>query len=881
MRSYIVSFVLLLCSLSVSVPAFAGDLQGRVTDHTGGVLPGALVRLLNIASGIESSTTTDGTGHYKFTNLTAGLYRVAASLQGFSDASRSVIVSSPSVSLSVNFALELGALRTDVTVTAARGARDTQVVPLRADTLTGDAVRQLAAPSTGDVLVTVPGVTPVGSGPFQVRPRLRGLDSTRVLVLVDGERLNNARTATDRAGVEVGLVDTDSIEAIEVLGGAGSVLYGTDALSGTINIITNRPKLSDMPRFMAGFDGLYSSNENGRRGTVSVGVSTRRLAVSFTGGAEHFDDYQAGKDYRESSVPFFTNGTISQVDTIDTNFGFNFHAFPEGFNAPFTRTSAEIPRSNMEGTSANLAAVAQIAANQRLDVKYQRRNATNVGFPDFEQPYFFQTITLPYSRLEKYSASYSVVNLATWMPKLTATVYLQHQDRLLRNDFPVQFPAPSATFFPISVFRLNILSDTRQEVWTPGVDVQATVLTHPNNLVTAGMTTFEDRSRDQRTTTTQMNLVGLVDLGQFGPAATVFASPIPLGGPTVNNPVRVPDARFRDVAAFVQDEWDVTPALRLSGGLRVDAYRVTTNPTTGYSVESLVSGAVPAIDPSTLPDVNGDRISRTAVTGEAGAVLWATRPVSLFGHYVHSYRHPNLEELLFSGPATTGNIVPNVKVEPETGHNVDVGARFRASNISGSVAYFNNRYHGFISTEVVANSPAGSISQAVNLAAVRIQGIETQADAPFVAGGLAWAPYTTFSWTRGTVLSGTSPLSGVSLAGVPQDNITPWKFAGGLRVGDRSDRWWVAYGVRSEGKVNRVSPLLSDSPFLIAQDLLALGGFTIHRVAAGYDWRKGNQRVGFTLAVDNLTDKFYREQFQFAPARGRSISLAVHIRGIQ
>ena len=59
--------------------------------------------------------------------------------------------------------------------------------------------------STGDALATAANVTPVGNGPFGVRPRLRGLDSTRLLVLVDGERLNTARQATDRTGAEVGL----------------------------------------------------------------------------------------------------------------------------------------------------------------------------------------------------------------------------------------------------------------------------------------------------------------------------------------------------------------------------------------------------------------------------------------------------------------------------------------------------------------------------------------------------------------------------------------------------------------------------------------------------------------------------------------------------
>jgi hemoglobin/transferrin/lactoferrin receptor protein len=359
----------------------------------------------------------------------------------------------------------------------------------------------------------------------------------------------------------------------------------------------------------------------------------------------------------------------------------------------------------------------------------------------------------------------------------------------------------------------------------------------------------------------------------------VFPEPVTLGPPSVDHPVRVPNASFRDVGAFVQDEWDATPSLRVLGGLRVDGYRVTTDPTPGYSVASLVTGAVPPIDPSTLPDIDGDRISRTAVTGEVGVVLWSDRPASVFGHYVRSYRHPNLEELLFSGPATAGNIVPNVKVEPETGHNVDVGSRFRLPRFTGSLAYFNNRYHGFISTEIVASGPSGSISQAINLADVRIHGVEGQVDAPFVAGGLAWAPYATVAWTRGTVVSGTSPLTGVSLAGAPQDNITPVKVSGGVRLSDRRERWWAAYGVRAQTDVTRVSPLLADSPFLIAQDLLSLDGFAVHRAAAGFDWRRGGQHLGITLAIDNLTDAFYREHFQFAPARGRSVSVALRVRG--
>jgi len=879
MKWFSLAVVLLL---SLGSPAAANELQGQIKDAVGGVLPGAAIRLINVASGQERTATADANGRYRFDAVTPGTYRIAVLHPGFSEATRTLVITEAQSAVTADFVLQVGSLSFPVDVTAMRGARDAEMIPLRTDAISRERIERQAPVSTGDALLMAPGITPVGSGPFQVRPRLRGLDSTRVLVLVDGERLNNARTATDRAGVEVGLVGVDTVQEIEVLGGAGSVLYGTDALSGTINIITNRPKYSATRQFNAGFDGFYSSNESGRRGTVTLGVSDRRWSVSFMGGGEQFDDYHSGKDFAETSAPFFADGTLARADTADTNFNFEFHAFPEAFNAPFTRTSNLVPRSGAEGSSFNLAGMVQVRPSQELQVRYQRRHASDVGFPDFEPPYFFQTITLPWSNLDKVSASYAFLDLAPWLKKLSASAYFQRQDRLLRNDFPVQFPAPTPdAFFPISIFRLNITSDTRQQVWTPGVDVQANIQLRPSNVLTAGMTVFRDRSEDERTTVTETSMLGVVGLGQRGPAATVFPQPVVLGPPMTSLPVRVPDSSFRDLGLFVQDEWAVAPRLRLNGGLRVDAYGVTTDPTPGYDVATLVDGATPPIDPATLPDVNGESISRTAFTGEAGVVVSAGKPVSLFAHYVHSYRHPNLEELLFSGPATTGNIVPNITVEPETGNNVDVGARIRLARLTGSVAYFVNRYSNFISTEVVANSPDGSISQAINLAAVRIQGLEAQGATEFVAGGLTWSPEVSFAWTRGTVLSGTIPSTGESLAGEPQDNISPLKFLGGIRAGDRANRWWAGYDIRSMAEVSRVSPLLSESPFLIAQDLFGLAGFTVQRIAGGYNWRAGGQRLGVTLAVDNLTDRFYREQFQFAPARGRSVTLALNVRGVK
>ena len=876
MRTSLTVFVALMLA---GAPAWAAGIAGQATDPSGRPIPAARAVLHNLATGAQVEAVADDEGRFTFDQLAVGIYRLVLGQPGFSEDARTISIADAGETVEVQMILRPGGITAGVTVTAAtRAQRDTLDVPLRTDTVSAAEIQDLAPTSTGDALVRVPGVTPVGNGPFSVRPRLRGLDSTRLLVLVDGERLNNARTATDRAGIEVGLVDVNSIESIEVVSGAGSVLYGTDALAGTINIITNQPRFSDTLRVNYGLDGFFSSNETGRRGTATLGVSNRRFAAQFAGTVEAFDDYSAGGGAgEENTQPLFQSGQLVQADTIDDAFGFNFGLFPDPFNAPFSRTGDEIPASGARGNAFNVAGVYALTATQTIRVKYIRRHMHDVGFPDFEAPYFFQRVSLPYSDLDRFSARYEVQGITPWFTNLKATAYYQDQDRLLRNELPVQFPVPSPRFFPIQVFRLNILSDTRQHVTTPGIDVQGTFLAGRSHVITAGIMAYRDRSEDSRRTVTETTTIGSVAVGNRGPQAIVSA-PIPLGPPVISNPVRVPDSSFRDIGVFAQDEWTLGPGVTVVAGLRVDGYKVTTDPTPGYDVESLLTGAEPPIDPATLPSIGGDEISRTAVTGDLGVVYQPMERVSVLAHYGRSYRHPNLEELLFAGPATIGSIVPNVRVEPETGNNLDFGLKYRGPRFGGSLSYFNNRYDGFISTEIVALTPTDSLSQAINFADVRLQGVEADGEVPFVLRRGVVTAYGTMAYLRGTVISGTNPLTGASLDGTAADNITPLKTLIGGRFTDIRDRWWVDYSVRAQAEVDRVAPTLIDSPFLIAQDLLSLQGFAIQRLAVGLNFRQNARRVGLTFAVENLADTFYREHFQFAPARGRTFTIGLHLR---
>jgi outer membrane receptor protein involved in Fe transport len=426
--------------------------------------------------------------------------------------------------------------------------------------------------------------------------------------------------------------------------------------------------------------------------------------------------------------------------------------------------------------------------------------------------------------------------------------------------------------------RLDILSETEQRVWTPGADLQAVFVPAANHLLTTGLTVYQDRSSDRRTTTTTTSMVGQVAMGARGPAAVAFPSPVQLGPASISHPVRVPNASLRDIAVFAQDEWRLRPNLSLVAGLRGDFFDVTTDPTQGYDVASVVAGAKPPIDPSTLPDPNGATYARRSLTGDVGLVANQGGAISPFIRFGRSYRHPNLEEMLFAGPATVGSIVPNVKVRPETGNNFDTGAKFAVGRVSGGAYFFVNQYQDFIAQDLVVGvGPSGPLAQATNYADVRISGVEFSADAPILLGRGVLTLSAAGALTRGTITGGVNPLNGESLDGTPADNITPSRILGAARYTEPGNRWWVEYGIRAQGEVSRVAETLLDSPFLIAQDLMALDSIVVQRIGWGVNLSRGRDRVGLNFAIENLTDRYYREHFQFAPSRGRSFTVGLNV----
>ncbi len=116
MKRHVV-LALWLTSLAAG-PVFAqtGQINGVVSDNTGGVVPGALVKAIEVATGLSRDTTTGADGRYTFTSLRPTTYDLVVELSGFRPSRRTGVLLQANQNLTINFSIELGTLAETVTV---------------------------------------------------------------------------------------------------------------------------------------------------------------------------------------------------------------------------------------------------------------------------------------------------------------------------------------------------------------------------------------------------------------------------------------------------------------------------------------------------------------------------------------------------------------------------------------------------------------------------------------------------------------------------------------------------------------------------------------------------------------------------------------------
>jgi len=183
--------------------------------------------------------------------------------------------------------------------------------------LTRDDIARLPVQSIDDLLRFASSVDVRARGPrLQSDFSIRGASFGQTLVLVDGMRMNDAQSGHHNSDIPLTL---DDIERIEVLMGAGSSLFGADALGGTINIITRQRDHDAVLRVTAGEHGLAGGRAiaGGVRGAVRQTVSAEAVRSSGFDVARDFETVTL------TSRTTFGGQTRVLVGTVHKDFGAN------------------------------------------------------------------------------------------------------------------------------------------------------------------------------------------------------------------------------------------------------------------------------------------------------------------------------------------------------------------------------------------------------------------------------------------------------------------------------------------------------------------------------------------------------------------------------
>ena len=207
-------------------------LSGKITDKTdGNALIGATIYIPDLKTG----AVTDTSGHYKIENLPQTKVLMQVSFLGYKTIATTIDLKTTSA---MDFKMEETVTEVGgVVITGTSNATEIKKNPISMVTIDRKAIDQNTSTNIIDAIANLPGVNAVTTSPNVSKPFIHGLGYNRVLTMCDGIRQEEQQWGEEH-GVEV---DEYSVDKIEVVKGPASLIYGSDALAGVVNLIIAPP----------------------------------------------------------------------------------------------------------------------------------------------------------------------------------------------------------------------------------------------------------------------------------------------------------------------------------------------------------------------------------------------------------------------------------------------------------------------------------------------------------------------------------------------------------------------------------------------------------------------------------------------------------------
>lgn len=232
-----VFIIVIITSLFTYLPGFASAtieddvanvLKGTVTDKSSNnPLPGATIYFPDLHVG----TTTDAQGRYEIKHLPKGKFLVEVHYIGYAAYTETIQMNGDTRK---DFTLSETLLeKNEVVITGVNMATTLRKTPTPVSVIRRDYLDENISTNIVDAIAKLPGVSQLTTGPAISKPFIRGLGYNRVVVVGDGVRQEGQQWG-DEHGIEI---DDYNVSKVEVLKGPSSLVYGSDALAGVVNIV--------------------------------------------------------------------------------------------------------------------------------------------------------------------------------------------------------------------------------------------------------------------------------------------------------------------------------------------------------------------------------------------------------------------------------------------------------------------------------------------------------------------------------------------------------------------------------------------------------------------------------------------------------------------
>ncbi|MEN8836481.1 MAG: TonB-dependent receptor [Polaribacter sp.] len=357
MQKLFIFCAFLCCTNTISAQDCNYTFKGKISDfHDNSFIVGASIQIINT----NKFTTSNLEGEFLFRNLCEG--KLTLEIKHVAcDTKRISFNLTENTFKEISLEHHLEELKEVVVKTNIK----TEITSIE-KSLKKEIITQFTDKSLGDALNTISGVSSLNTGNSIVKPMIHGLHSSRLLIINNNVRMFDQEWGDEHAPN----IDINSSDRIDVVKGANSLRYGSDAVGGLILI---RPKKYAIKDSLFG-STTTSLNSNGFGGNLNseiVKTFKSGYYTKFQGNYKRFGDFKA-PDY------YLTN---TGIQSINASFRVGYNSYEKGFDAyySFVNNKIGILRSSHIGNVSDLVEAInnrepRIVEDFSYDINFPRQN---------------------------------------------------------------------------------------------------------------------------------------------------------------------------------------------------------------------------------------------------------------------------------------------------------------------------------------------------------------------------------------------------------------------------------------------------------------------------------------------------------------------------